>query len=117
MIKGRLFTLYGMGLKANTWDIARMRRGSIIQHLSKRSRRLHRALRRRRNQPRPKQEVQVPAVSRKQQKFMAICAHNPSKARGKCPSHKVSEEFSHNPGHPIPEFAQAMKHKHKPKYH
>lgn len=26
---------------------------------------------------------------------MAICAHDPSKARGKCPPHKVAEEFSH----------------------
>lgn len=28
---------------------------------------------------------------------MAICAHDPGKARGKCPSHKVAQEFSHKP--------------------
>lgn len=26
---------------------------------------------------------------------MAMCAHNPSKAYGKCPSKKVAREFSH----------------------
>jgi hypothetical protein len=36
-----------------------------------------------------------PAVSEKQQKFMAMCAHNPSKARGDCPSTAVAKEFSH----------------------
>lgn len=39
----------------------------------------------------------MPAVSKKQQKFMAMCAHNPSKAYGKCPSKKVAREFSHKP--------------------
>jgi len=39
----------------------------------------------------------MPAKSSKQQKFMAICAHQPGKARGKCPPHKVAEEFSHAP--------------------
>lgn len=39
----------------------------------------------------------MPAESPKQQKFMAMCAHNPKHAKGKCPSHKVSEEFSHKP--------------------
>lgn len=38
-----------------------------------------------------------PAVSEKQRKFMAICSHDPSKARGECPSHKVAQEFSHKP--------------------
>lgn len=37
----------------------------------------------------------MPAKTPRQQKFMAICAHNPSHARGKCPSHDVAEEFSH----------------------
>ena len=36
-----------------------------------------------------------PAVSDKQQRFMAMCARSPGKARGKCPSQSVSEEFSH----------------------
>ncbi len=38
-----------------------------------------------------------PAVSSNQQKFMAICAHEPGKAKGKCPPKKVAEEFSHKP--------------------
>lgn len=36
----------------------------------------------------------MPAVSERQRKFMAICAHEPGKARGKCPSRKVAREFS-----------------------
>lgn len=36
----------------------------------------------------------MPAVSERQRKFMAICAHTPGKARGKCPSKKVAREFS-----------------------
>lgn len=39
----------------------------------------------------------MPATSKRQQRFMAICAHNPGKARGKCPSKKVAKEFSHKP--------------------
>lgn len=39
----------------------------------------------------------MPAVSEKQQRFMALCKHNPQHARGKCPSAKVADEFSHKP--------------------
>lgn len=39
----------------------------------------------------------MPAVSSKQQKFMAMCKHNPKHAYGKCPSMKVASEFSHKP--------------------
>lgn len=39
----------------------------------------------------------MPAVSRKQQRFMAMCEHNPGKARGKCPSKKVAHEFAQMP--------------------
>lgn len=39
----------------------------------------------------------MPAKSKKQQQFMAICAHDKSKARGNCPSKKVAMEFSHKP--------------------
>ena len=39
----------------------------------------------------------MPAYTKKQQKFMAICSHSPGKARGKCPPKKVAEEFSHKP--------------------
>lgn len=37
----------------------------------------------------------MPAVSRKQQRFMAMCRHNPENAKGKCPSKEVAKEFSH----------------------
>lgn len=36
----------------------------------------------------------MPASSRRQQRYMAMCAHTPSKARGKCPSKRVAKEFS-----------------------
>lgn len=36
-----------------------------------------------------------PAVSEKQARFMRMCAHNPSKARGDCPSTAVAKEFEH----------------------
>ena len=39
----------------------------------------------------------MPAVSKKQQKFMAICAHSPGKANKPCPSKAVAREFSHKP--------------------
>jgi len=39
----------------------------------------------------------MPAKTKKQQQFMAICAHTPGKARGKCPEHKVAQEFSRKP--------------------
>ena len=39
----------------------------------------------------------MPAKSKKQQQFMAICAHSPSHAKGKCPSKSVAKEFSHKP--------------------
>jgi hypothetical protein len=38
-----------------------------------------------------------PAVSERQRKFMAICSHEPGKAKGKCPSKKVAREFSKKP--------------------
>ncbi len=36
----------------------------------------------------------MPAKSKKQQQFMAICAHNPEKARKECPPKDVAEEFA-----------------------
>ena len=46
----------------------------------------------------------MPAKSKRQQQYMAICSHNPSHAKGKCPSKKVAMEFSHKPkgGYPKP---------------
>lgn len=37
----------------------------------------------------------MPAKSAKQQRFMGMCAHNPGKAHGKCPSKSVAREFAH----------------------
>lgn len=39
----------------------------------------------------------MPAVSKRQQQFMAICAHSPGKSKGKCPPKKMAQEFSHKP--------------------
>jgi hypothetical protein len=39
----------------------------------------------------------MPAKSEKQQRFMAMCAHDSSKAKGECPSKEVAREFSHKP--------------------
>ena len=36
-----------------------------------------------------------PAVSEKQRRFMAMCSHDPTAARGKCPSKPVAQEFDH----------------------
>jgi len=36
----------------------------------------------------------MPAVSKRQQQFMAICAHQPQVAKGKCPPKKVAIKFS-----------------------
>lgn len=37
----------------------------------------------------------MPALSRKQQRFMAMCYTNPGRAHGKCPPKKVAKEFMH----------------------
>ena len=36
----------------------------------------------------------MPSTSPKQARFMAMCAHSPQHAKGKCPSHAVSAEFN-----------------------
>lgn len=36
----------------------------------------------------------MPSVSEKQRRFMAMCAHSPGKARGKCPPKAVAKEFN-----------------------
>ena len=36
----------------------------------------------------------MPAKTAKQQRYMAMCAHNPKKG---CPSKEVAKEFSHKP--------------------
>jgi hypothetical protein len=37
----------------------------------------------------------MPATSKKQQKFMAMCANNPSQANKPCPPKSVAKEFSY----------------------
>lgn len=37
----------------------------------------------------------MPAKTKKQQRFMAMCEHNPGAAKGKCPPKSVAKEFSH----------------------
>lgn len=37
----------------------------------------------------------MPSVSAAQHRYMAMCAHNPGAARGKCPSKAVASEFVH----------------------
>ena len=39
----------------------------------------------------------MPAKTKKMQKFMGLCAHNPGAAHGKCPPRAVAEEFAHKP--------------------
>lgn len=39
----------------------------------------------------------MPAKTRKQQRFMALCAHHPEHAKGKCPDKQVAREFSMKP--------------------
>jgi hypothetical protein len=39
----------------------------------------------------------MPAKSKAQQRFMGMCAHSPSHAKGKCPSKSVAREFSFKP--------------------
>lgn len=40
----------------------------------------------------------MPAKSKRMQRFMAGCEHNPESMKGKCPPKAVAEEFSHAPG-------------------
>ncbi len=37
----------------------------------------------------------MPAKTKRQQRFMAMCSHSPGKAKGKCPPKKVAQEFSY----------------------
>ena len=36
----------------------------------------------------------MPAKSNAQQRFMAMCLHNPGKVKGSCPPKKVAKEFA-----------------------
>lgn len=48
----------------------------------------------------------MPAKSKKQQRFMAACAHNPESMKGKCPPKKVAREFSKFKGGKLKEKAK-----------
>lgn len=45
----------------------------------------------------------MPAVSKSQQRFMAMCEHNPKHAKGECPDEKTSREFARTPRKGLPE--------------
>jgi hypothetical protein len=45
----------------------------------------------------------MPAVSKKQQKFMAICSHDPKHAKGECPDKETAHEFSFGKRSELPE--------------
>lgn len=45
----------------------------------------------------------MPAVSAKQQKFMAICKHDPKHARGECPDEETAGHFARTPRRGLPE--------------
>ncbi len=51
----------------------------------------------------------MPAKSKKQQQFMAMCAHNPEDARKDCPPKKVAEEFSKTKTKNLPEKVSKKK--------
>lgn len=50
----------------------------------------------------PEEEVAMPAKTKRQQRFMAMCLtpKGRKKARGKCPPKKVAREFRRGPGKP-----------------
>ena len=50
----------------------------------------------------------MPAVSKAQQRFMGMCAHDPQHAYGKCPSPAVARDFAKTKHQGLPEHkAQA----------
>ena len=52
----------------------------------------------------------MPAVSKKQQRFMAVCSHDRVHAYGKCPSEKVAKEFATTGGNKnLPESKSSPK--------
>lgn len=45
----------------------------------------------------------MPAVSKAQQKFMAICKHSPKHAKGECPDEETAGEFARTKRKGLPE--------------
>ena len=48
----------------------------------------------------------MPATSKAMQRFMGLCAHDPSHARGKCPAPAVAREFAKTKHKDLPERAR-----------
>lgn len=57
----------------------------------------------------------MPAVSKKQQRFMASCLHNP-KHEGECPDDRTAREFARTKRSSLPERKSAKRRKPKVKY-
>ena len=53
----------------------------------------------------------MPAVSQAQQRFFAICEHNPQHAKGQCPdmTHEKMHEFAATPRSNLPQRASLKK--------
>jgi hypothetical protein len=51
----------------------------------------------------------MPAVSKVQARFMAMCLHDPQKAKKKCPSKKVAQEFARTSHRGLPERVKRRK--------
>lgn len=45
----------------------------------------------------------MPAKSKAQQRFMAMCEHNPKHARGECPDEETAREFARTKRKGLPE--------------
>ncbi len=56
----------------------------------------------------------MPAVSQAQQKFMAICEHDPQHAQGKCPNmtHQQLHDYAATPLSGLPKHATSKPLKH-----
>lgn len=62
-----------------------------------------------RRRQRAAKEETMPSKSQAQQKFMAICEHDPKHAQGKCPSQKVAAEFARTKRAGLPEHVGKKK--------
>lgn len=56
----------------------------------------------------------MPSVSKRQQRFMAMCEHSPKHARGECPDQETAREFARTPRKGLPERKSGRR---KPKAH
>lgn len=51
----------------------------------------------------------MPAVSKAQQRFMGMCAHDPQHASGKCPAPAIAREFASTKHAGLPERKKPKK--------